>query len=66
VWIFRGAESRVLLVREPIEVEMDFISKSQAVQGGGVLLHKVKKSAVNLLYSRIQWYHLLLFPLVIP
>jgi hypothetical protein len=30
MWVSRGPESRVLLVHEPIEVEMDFIAKPLA------------------------------------
>jgi len=41
VWILRGPELCVLFVHKPIKVEMNFITKPQAVIGSRVLLHKL-------------------------
>jgi hypothetical protein len=41
VWILRGPEFHVLSVYGPIEMEVDFVTKSQAVEGGRELLYKL-------------------------
>jgi hypothetical protein len=71
VWIFRRPKPRILLIHEPSEEKMGFFTKSQAVEGG--VLRSTPSCSVRAVYPtansshfRIQWCHLLLFPLVIP